>query len=473
MLVRCQYLRTWRLSHHRLIVIDRPLASCLLSLHVPLVAATSSNLPVLILESNPHRISKYIGSKMTRDSQSLLDEPEGSNECSTKPGPSSQLSDARITTSTHTSSQDELTVYSTEQQVSRSSSDRVSSDDTSFRMTDEANQPLLDEQVTIDPKQSSASTDWSTVSSHSQDKLTVYRTEQRFSQSSLSGAGQTVIADKPNQGKRQPEETTAHSQSLERTAPDQPRISYELSSESTPLLNRRDDDLVQYGTEQRPSRSPSVASRTLLGESSHKKRSRVPWPTVISLVTLTLAVLAILVLAFAAPAAVQEYGQKAAVFKPTAISIDSTTPDGVRARVQGDFVMDSGRVKSKPVRGIGRLATWIAREIETSPSNVEVYLPEYGNVLVGTAAVPTIKLNVRNGHHTTVDFLADLQAGDIQGIHAVAIDWIEGRLGRLSLKGKATVGLKSGLIVLGTQVLTHNVIFEGIAWLFPVTYHLR
>lgn len=185
----------------------------------------------------------------------------------------------------------------------------------------------------------------------------------------------------------------------------------------------------------------------------------------ISLVTLTLAVLTILVVAFAAPAAVQEYGQQAAVFKPTSVSIDSTTSDGVRARVRGDFVMDSTRVKNKSVRGIGRLATWIAREIETSPSDVEVYLPEYGNVLAGTAAVPTIKLNIRNGHHTTVDFLTDLEAGDIRGIHAVAIDWIEGRLGRLSVKGKAAISLKSGLIALGTQLLTHNVIFEGIVWL--------
>jgi hypothetical protein len=193
---------------------------------------------------------------------------------------------------------------------------------------------------------------------------------------------------------------------------------------------------------------------------------------VTSLAVLTLTVLSILVLAFAAPAAVQEYGQQAAVFKPTAVSIDSTTPSGIRARVQGDFVMDSARVKNKSVRGIGRFATWIAREIQTNPTEVEVYLPEYGNVLVGTAAVPIIKLNIRNGHHTTVDFLTDLEAGDIRGIHAVALDWIEGRLGRLSIKAKARIELKSGLIALGSQILTHNVIFEGMILLLLLSCYM-
>jgi hypothetical protein len=305
----------------------------------------------------------------------------------------------------------------------------------------------------------------STQSSHSQDELTVYSSEQRVSRTSSSAVGsnhtssRAVAADEPNKHLLGGQ-SGSNVQATERTSADHFRSSFELSSESTPLLHRRENELL-YGTEGGLSRSSSVASQ-ILPEGVTNKRSRVPWPTVISLTGLTFAVLSILVLAFAAPAAVQEYGQQAAAFKPTAVSIDSTTSDGVRARVQGDFVMDSGRVKSKLVRGIGQSATWIAREIQMSPSEVEVYLPEYGNVLVGTAAVPTIKLNIRNGHHTTVDFLTDLEAGDIRGIRAVAIDWVEGRLGRLNVKGKATIELKSGLIALGTQVLTHNVIFEGM-----------
>ena len=239
------------------------------------------------------------------------------------------------------------------------------------------------------------------------------------------------------------------------TRPDQPRRSFELSSESTPLLHRRNDDIVTYGTERRLSESE------LVEDDAPKNRSRVRWPTVISLVALTTAVLAILIFAFAAPEIVKEYAQQAAVFNPTALSIDSTTEDGVRARVQGDFVMDAGRVKTKSMRDIGRFMTWVAREVETGESNVEVYLPEYGNILVGNAHLPSIKVNIRNGHQTHVDFLTNLTAGDIKGLHSIARDWIEGRLARLSVRGKATLHLKSGIIGLGTQTLTDTVTFEG------------
>jgi hypothetical protein len=332
-------------------------------------------------------------------------------------------------------------------------------------MADEANQPLLaaqfgPERASNDqPRPSHQLSTESSNLSPGEDDMTVYSSEQRLSRSSSGGfqGNQTAAEDASRpllDGHSSPPEW-----STARTSTDEPRPSYELSSESTPLLHRREDELI-YGTEQVLSRSPSLTSRNPPEDGAIKKRSRVPWPTVISLALLTLSVLTILVLAFAAPAAVKEYAQQAAVFKPTAVSIDSTTPDGVRARIQGDFVMDSGRVKNKPVRGIGRLATWIAREVETGPSNVEVYLPEYGNVLVGNAALPSIKVNTRNGHHTHVDFLTDLEAGDIRGIHAIAIDWIEGRLGRLSVKGKVTMHLKSGLIALGTQVLTDYIIIE-------------
>ncbi|KAJ5176274.1 uncharacterized protein N7482_002151, partial [Penicillium canariense] len=237
------------------------------------------------------------------------------------------------------------------------------------------------------------------------------------------------------------------------TRPDQPRRSFELSSESTPLLHRREDGFATYGTE----RSFDAESTE---DCPSKKQSRVRWPTVISLVVLTTAVLAILVFAFVAPAVVKEYAQEAAVFKPTALSIDSTTPHGVRARVQGDFVMDASRVKNKSMRDFGRLLTWIAQEVETGESDVDVYLPEYGNVLVGNADLPSIKVDIRNGHHTHVDFSTDLTAGDIKGLHSIARDWIEGRLARLSVRGRATLHLKSGIIGLGTQILTDTITFE-------------
>lgn len=230
----------------------------------------------------------------------------------------------------------------------------------------------------------------------------------------------------------------------------------ELASESTPLLARRDDDgALAYGTD---SIRPDPEFSDIVPK---KSRYRLRWPIVFALV-LFATVLAVLVFAFAAPAAIKRYVEEATVFKPTHLSIDSATTDGVRARVQGDFVVDANRVQAGAVRNLGRLATWVGREVETSQSDLEVYLPEYGNVLIGTASLPGIKVNVRNGRTNHVDFLADLAAGDIPGIRAVAMDWLEGRLGRLRVKGKATLHLNSGLLSLGRQTVFKSITFEGL-----------
>lgn len=237
--------------------------------------------------------------------------------------------------------------------------------------------------------------------------------------------------------------------------------SFELSSESTPLLQRRDEDLARYGTETQD-RSLSPTSRDPLSATPYDAaKGRRPWPTFVALASLTVAVLLILVFGFLTPSAVREYAEKAAVFQPQKISIDSATLSGVRARVQGEFFLDGSRVQSKPVRDLGRFATWIAREIETDETEVQIYLPEYGNVLLGTASLPSVKLNIRDGHVNQVDVLTDLQLGDVARIRQVANDWLEGRLGQLRIKGTASVSLKSGLLDLGTQVISDTLTFDG------------
>lgn len=150
---------------------------------------------------------------------------------------------------------------------------------------------------------------------------------------------------------------------------------------------------------------------------------------------------------------------QAAVFEPTGLSIQAFTAHGVRARVQGQFTMDASRVKKKPVRDLGRFGTWIARQVETGHSSLHVSLPEYGNVLLGTADVPNVLVDIRNGHTTAVDFLSDLQPGDIDGIRRIAKDWLDGRLGQLRILGSANVPLKSGLFSFGTQKLSQSFTF--------------
>ncbi|KAL4878544.1 hypothetical protein BJY04DRAFT_110477 [Aspergillus karnatakaensis] len=233
---------------------------------------------------------------------------------------------------------------------------------------------------------------------------------------------------------------------------DQPRRSFEVSSESTPLLHRRNDDLSTYGGTDTPRASSP-------DDSLKKPRRRIRWTFTCGLLAIG-SIIAILILAFFVPEVVKEYAKEASVLKPTNLSIESATGDGVRARVQANVHLDSSRVKRGSVRNIGRIATWFGREVETGESEVNVYLPEYGGILIGSASLPSIKLNIRNNHVNHLDFEADLMAGNLEGLRSVAVDWLEGKLDHLALQGKATLHLKSGLLSLGEQILTETMIFK-------------
>lgn len=171
--------------------------------------------------------------------------------------------------------------------------------------------------------------------------------------------------------------------------------------------------------------------------------------------------LAIICGVFFVPAAVEAYAKESLVIEPTNLAIHKFTPTGIQARIQAHLRMDASRVKNSAVRNIGRFGTWIAKAVESEPSTFEVYLPEYGNLLVGTAAVPKVIVDIRNGHTTLVDFIADLEPGDTDRIRRVVNDWLEGRLHQIRLLGKAHIGLKSGWIPLGSQRISESLLFEG------------
>ncbi|KAL2355592.1 hypothetical protein BJ546DRAFT_971070 [Cryomyces antarcticus] len=231
------------------------------------------------------------------------------------------------------------------------------------------------------------------------------------------------------------------------------------TTEETPLLAREDANESDGERQQSDGALPAAPS-ALRSLHDHTKGGR-RWPSILALVLLCLVVIVIMALAFFAPAIVKEYAMQATTFEPTSLSIDSFTPTGVRARIEGDLTMDASRVKKKAVRDLGRFGTWVAKEVESGETDVEVTLPEYGNVVLGTATVPPIKISVRNGHTTHVNFLSDLQPGNVDGIRRVANDWLDGKLGQLRVQGKAKVPLKSGLLRLGDQSVAHSVVLEG------------
>lgn len=252
------------------------------------------------------------------------------------------------------------------------------------------------------------------------------------------------------------------------TDADRPKQSDSLrsrhSNEGTPLLSHS-DDTPRYDGEDDQDRgrpySPATASLRSLAEGGGKSSSKRRWPTYFAIGILGTAVLVIIIGMFFAPAVVEEYAKQSLVIEPTNLSIDSITANGVKARIQANFRMDASRVHNRAIRSIGRFGTWIAKEVESKDSDVRVFLPEYGNVLVGTAAVPRVVVNIRNGVTTPIDFVTDLIPGEVDGLRQVANDWLQGRLDKLRLLGKADVALKSGWISLGSQSINQAFDFEG------------
>ena len=170
-----------------------------------------------------------------------------------------------------------------------------------------------------------------------------------------------------------------------------------------------------------------------------------------------------MLLGFFVPEAMEEYAMQAKRFDISSISLPEFTPTGARARVQGVFWMDSAQVRRKSVRDLGVFGTWLARRVKSSESTVQVFLPDYDNVLLGTAKVPSIEVDVQSGHRNDVDILADLEPGDVAGIRTVANDWLDGRLKKLTVQGKADVKLRSGILSLGTRNISQSILFQG--WL--------
>ena len=233
------------------------------------------------------------------------------------------------------------------------------------------------------------------------------------------------------------------------------------ASENTPLLAHQDEEsqttFADQETTDAPTRSDCDSQSSLYDQT--KKGTR-RWPTIVALSVLCLATI-LAIIGFAIPSIAQEYAQEALVIKPDQVSIDSFTSIGVRARIKADIYLDASNVTKKFVRSVGKVATWIAREVKSGESQLDVYLPDYGDVLLGTAEVPPIAVNIRNQHINRLDVLVDLEPGDVDGIRRVAKDFLDGRLSMLKAKGVAHVPIRSGLINLGTQLVEQVMTFKG------------
>ncbi|KIW66836.1 hypothetical protein PV04_06130 [Phialophora macrospora] len=229
------------------------------------------------------------------------------------------------------------------------------------------------------------------------------------------------------------------------------------SSERTPLLSRPEDDArSSYSGQANGDLAPSVSDSL---ETPKPKRQN-KWPTVIALTVLCLAVV-LICFGLTLPSVIEEYAKESVVFEPTRLSIDSFTSFGIRARVQGDFYMDASRVRNGATRRLGKFGTWVAKEVKSGESEVNVYLPQYDNVLLGTVTLPPVKVNIRNHHYNHLDIFADLEPGDVDGVRRLVKDFMDHKLDQVVVNAVADVPVQSGLIKLGMQTVSQTLRFKG------------
>jgi hypothetical protein len=168
-----------------------------------------------------------------------------------------------------------------------------------------------------------------------------------------------------------------------------------------------------------------------------------------------------MLLGFFVPEIMEEYATQAKEFDIQSISLPEFTATGARARIQGVFWMNAANVRRKSVKDLGVFGTWLAKRVKSEEATVKILLPDYDNVVLGTANVPSIEIDIQSGHRNDLNFLVDLEPGDVEGIRAVANDWLDGRLEKLTLQGTAEVKLRSGILSLGTQTIAQSLVFEG------------
>ncbi|KAI1388322.1 uncharacterized protein F4822DRAFT_242048 [Hypoxylon trugodes] len=236
------------------------------------------------------------------------------------------------------------------------------------------------------------------------------------------------------------------------------------SSESTPLLSSSSGTPRYDGENDERDRDDAVSIRSQPNDaptqSQPTKKSR-RWPSFIAMGILAIVVITIIVLAFIVPEAVQEYAQEATVFEPTNLALESITMNGVRVRVQADFHLDGSRVSNDNVRRVGKATGWVAHQLESHETKVDVRLPEYDNLLLGSAIIPPVVLNLREGDVTKIDFVTEITPGGVEGIRIVATKWFNGDLDKLRLNGVADLSIKSGIIPLGTHTISESFVFEA------------
>ncbi|KKA29556.1 hypothetical protein TD95_001687 [Thielaviopsis punctulata] len=237
------------------------------------------------------------------------------------------------------------------------------------------------------------------------------------------------------------------------------------SNEVSPLLGNtvtRRYDGVATGA---ASTDASSTTKATAANPVKTKSTRSSLPSLIAIITLGLVSALIMVGVFILPHNVEAYVKQAVVLEPTNLAIESVTSNGVRARIQGTFQLDSRRVTEDTARKVGSLATWAVHSLGTAETRLDLYHAVGGNMNaqqhLGSLTVPPLAINLVDGHVTTLDFVTDLVPGSAEVFRSLANQWLDGQLGSITVVGKANLTVNSGVIPLGTHAVSEALTIEA------------
>ncbi|KAI6248210.1 hypothetical protein HI914_03505 [Erysiphe necator] len=226
-------------------------------------------------------------------------------------------------------------------------------------------------------------------------------------------------------------------------------------NEDQPLLSQSDHIQRYDGSHDH------VENHSLRKGGKSLRKEVCPWPTLISIIVTVSLTIMILLVVFIGPSFIGKYAKEAISIEPTKLSVDSFTSTGLEARVQADFKVDASQVSNKYLRNFGRFSSWIAKKVGSNQSVVQVFLPEYDNLLIGIITVPRFVVDIRNDHTTSLDLLLKIDLENKNGIRIITNKWLDGSLDRIQILAKANIALKTGIISLPTQSMSKLLIFEG------------
>ncbi|KAK9346456.1 hypothetical protein V1522DRAFT_404478 [Lipomyces starkeyi] len=192
--------------------------------------------------------------------------------------------------------------------------------------------------------------------------------------------------------------------------------------------------------------------------------SCIKWPVIIGTLIALCLCISLFTAHLAKIKAPELYAKQALNLNVSSVSVENLSSEGLQAHVIGEVSFDSSRVKDRPTRIFGRIATSIMRKAEIEDTYLFIsHVDENGKLhVVGRASVPNIVVDIRDNHVTPIDFISTVEdIASAEEIAKLVQEYLQGKLQNAVFRGDSDLPLRSGILPLGTHHVSHDVKLEA------------